>query len=117
MKEIQTAFELYYSDHGEYPIDGCKRRNLSPGCGCYSFYDVGDELRDKGYLGDSPRDPLDPDMGPSICYQYQNNYTGPSCGGAKPTPNYVLLFRGETQISEEYTPWVETGSGYRCLMP
>ncbi|MEX0933161.1 MAG: type II secretion system protein [Candidatus Paceibacterota bacterium] len=117
MQQIRTALELYFSDHGEYPIDGCKRRGEPLGCGCNSFYDVGDELSDLGYLGDSPRDPQDPDMGPSECYQYQNNYAGPSCGGVMSQPNYYLLFKGETSLTSDYTPWVETTSGYRCLRP
>lgn len=113
VRQMQTALELYYTDHNQYPEDGCAAGGHSPGCGCISFSYTAELLHNGGYLGDVPEDP----QHPSPCYQYQQNYTGPSCGGAKPTPNYVLLFRGESQISEEYTPWVETGSGYRCLMP
>lgn len=110
--QVRLALELYYDNHGEYPIDGCTTRGLPLGCGCVSYSGmVQDELVTGEYLSVIPEDPLHPDP----CYQYQRNYVGVMCGGqALPTENFVLLFRGETSISHEYAEW-GNGSGYRCV--
>lgn len=112
---MQLALELYFDDYEEYPEDGCPP--ATPGCGCVSFDGmVENELISGGYISVLPEDPLHPNP----CYQYQKDYIDLGanlCGGVALTlPNYVLLFRGETDISHEYPEW-GNGSGYRCVSP
>lgn len=112
VRQVQTALELYFSDYGEYPEEGCVPNGYTVGCGCISFTHAAAVLRDEGYLGDIPYDPQHPDP----CYQYQDNYADSMCGSVQLSPNYVLIFRGETDVMDGYTEWRQTGSGYRCVM-
>jgi len=56
MKQIQLALELYYDDHNEYPEE-----NSSNGSWEHSTEDGGDFidfLKDQGYMGKVPVDPI-----------------------------------------------------------
>lgn len=114
VRQMQTAFELYFMDHDEYPSDRCDGDYV--GCDwAAAFTAMATELRDEGYLGEIPEDP---GKNPEVYYQYQKDYEWIMCGNVRrPIPNYVLMFRGETDITSGFISWLQTENRYKCLMP
>ncbi len=109
IKQVQKALELYYDNHGAYPVLGTSWQCSCPtggscgsGAGGYSWYTALQLLVDEGLLLDLPTDPINEIKGSEyLCYEY----TPPTftsawyCNGKRRTDyEYVLLFSVEGSI-------------------
>lgn len=97
IKQIQTALEMYYDDHGNYPISGSCNSTVPNGSWCNSVQSQsnGHWLRE-GALTLSPymeNDPIDPNQGSSAVWGAGGNtyyYFSRGYGGAGQW--YIIIF-------------------------
>jgi prepilin-type N-terminal cleavage/methylation domain-containing protein len=108
IKQLQIALEFYYDKNGNYPQaintwnDDCDGKT-----GTGSFSDALNPLITDEFIPVIPEDPLFPQNTHPSCYFYRTDYSGAYCSGISLSPDYMIIFRGEskTELNLNYLKW------------
>lgn len=113
LRQVQTALELYFSDHDSYPGTTSWVHDCS---GNSSWSNLFNSALSP-YLAKTPNDPLSPNDSWPLCFYYKLGDYG-QCSGTG--HSYTMLFATETSVFDlkKYNIQGEGGTAARyCLHP